>query len=290
MGAGVTITQLRTDAYTAGNMGLLSVDQTGACLRIDEKPGEQFMQTFATQGPPPTLTGEAPTPTSRLPVSAGIYCFKREVLEKLLDDFPEADHLARDLLPIAIADADVRVQTYSHHGSWRDLGHLRSYREACIAHIFDDSTVDPVRFTGHAGQAGVSPPTQLLDSYIDSATFGSGCYVDRGHVSRSTLGPNTWVCANATIADSVIMGSSDLQSMFGREELAAKGLLRQEIGANVVLRGAVVDFDAVIGAGAQLVNVEGIVEADLTDSTGVRISEGLIVVPHRGKVPPGIRV
>ena len=45
------------------------------------------------------------------------------------------------------------------------------------------------------------------------------------------------------------------------------------------LRGALVDFDAVIGEGAELVNREGVQEADRLETAGVRISEGLVVVP-----------
>lgn len=98
-GAGVTIAYFRALPAIAATMGVLSMDDTGTCIRLDEKPGSDVARLVAAT---PTLPDEPPANPDALPVSAGIYCFNSETLEKLLAKYPEADHMGGELLPAAI--------------------------------------------------------------------------------------------------------------------------------------------------------------------------------------------
>lgn len=104
------------------------------------------------------------------------------------------------------------------------------------------------------------PPSKIVDADISTSVIGDGCFIRGGSkIQNSLVGLRTLVGENCLIEDSLIMGADYYETM---EECAiVPGCLPMGIGIGSVVRKAIVDKNARIGANVKLINKEGIQEA-----------------------------
>ena len=104
------------------------------------------------------------------------------------------------------------------------------------------------------------PPSKIMDADISSSIIGDGCFIRAGTVvSSSVVGLRTLIGENCMIQDSMIMGADYYETL---EECAiVPGCLPIGIGAGSTIKKAIVDKNARIGSGVQLINKEGIKES-----------------------------
>jgi glucose-1-phosphate adenylyltransferase len=125
----------------------------------------------------------------------------------------------------------------------------------------------------------------LSDCAIRNVIISEGCYLDHCRIEDSVVGIRTKVQAGTTIRGSVLLGADFYDA---DDDVPARGDgPRLGIGANVVLDRVIVDKNARIGDGAQLVNHAAVQTAD---GAGYYIRGGVIIVPKDGIIKPGTRV
>jgi glucose-1-phosphate adenylyltransferase len=129
------------------------------------------------------------------------------------------------------------------------------------------------------------PGARLNDCTAHEAIVCEGCFVDRSTINgRSSASAPTFrrdrrSGGRCCSAQDFYESDSSGPIMRDRPRLG--------IGRDVVLDRVIVDKNARIGDGAQLVNEAGVQHAD---GDGYFIRDGIIVVPKDGVVKPGTRV
>ena len=215
--------------------------------------------------------------------SMGVYVFSRRVMLDILER-EEGHDFGRELIPRALAT--YRVQPYLFRGYWADVGTVASFYDANLLLTRAGAPFkfyDPRRpiFT----HSRFLPGARLSDCVARDAIIAEGCYIDQATLEESIVGIRTNIQAGATIRRSVLLGADFYAADDGAP--ARGDNPRLGIGRDVVLERVIVDKNARIGDGVQLINAAGVQEAD---GDGYYIRDGVIVVPKDGVVKPGTRV
>ena len=129
------------------------------------------------------------------------------------------------------------------------------------------------------------PGARLDDCSAHDAIVCEGCYVERSTIEGSIVGIRTNIQGGSTIRRSVLLGADFYEA--DDTGPIQRDRPRLGIGRDVVLDRVIVDKNARIGDGAQLVNEAGVSHAD---GDGYFIRDGIIVVPKDGVIKPGTRV
>jgi len=93
------------------------------------------------------------------------------------------------------------------------------------------------------------------------------------------IGIRAIVRQGSTIESSIVMGATAYEPLGTLVSGVEIG-----IGENCVIRNAIIDLDARVGAGTQIINAENVQEYD-GDNYSIR--GGVVVVPRGAILPPG---
>jgi glucose-1-phosphate adenylyltransferase len=263
-------------------MGIFRFDRSGQIVAFEEKPDRERLQAIG-QSIPSGSTFAGHTGDKPFVASMGIYVFSRDVLLDLLGQDSATD-FGREIIPSALDR--YRVHAYLHRGYWADVGTVNSFYEANILLTRPGAPFkfyDPRRpiYT----HPRFLPGSRLSDCTVRDAIIAEGCYLDRCTVSDSIIGIRTTVQSGATIRGSLLLGADYYEA--DDEAPARRGAPSLGIGRDVVLDRVIVDKNARIGDGAQLVNEAAIQQAE---GDGYFIRSGVIVVPKDGVILPGTRI
>jgi glucose-1-phosphate adenylyltransferase len=276
--ADVTIAALPVDAVEAGSMGIVRFDRRGQIVAFEEKPKPDRLRDIGRSIPPGgVFAGHTDKPFI---ASMGVYVFSRDVLLEILNAGPATD-FGREVIPAALGK--YTVNPYLFRGYWADVGTVASFYQANIMLTRPQAPFnfyDPARpiYT----HPRFLPGSQLSDCTIRHSIVAEGCYLDRCTIEDSIIGIRTSVQRGATIRRSVLLGADVYEA---DQAAPPRGdAPRLGIGQDVVLDRVIVDKNARIGDGAQLVNASSVQEAD---GDGYYIRSGIIVVPKDGVVRPG---
>lgn len=275
--ADVTIAALPVHADDATGMGIFTFDWRGAIEHFEEKP------TLERLG---RLGRSAPAGSTFMPLddarpfvaSMGIYVFTREVLFELLEQEAGVD-FGRELIPAALER--YRVIAHLHDSYWADVGTVASFYDA---NIMLTTPGAPFSFYDHRRpiytHARFLPPSRVVGARLEHALVAEGCFIDRAEVTDSVIGIRATIGAGAKVRRSVLLGAD----AYDAPTLTHASGVALGIGPDVELDRVIVDKNARIGAGAKLVNVHGVREAD---GPNYYIREGILIVPKGAVIPPG---
>jgi glucose-1-phosphate adenylyltransferase len=280
--ADITIAAQPVSTEDASAMGIFRFEPHGQIVAFEEKPPRARLEEIGRSIPPGAMfTGYAAD--KPFIASMGVYVFSRDVLLEAIEQEGAAD-FGRQIIPAALER--YRVNAHLFRGYWADVGTVASFYEANIMLTRPDAPFklfDPGRpiYT----RARYLPGARLNDCTAHDSIVCEGCLVDRSTIRESIVGIRTNIQAGSTIRRSVLLGAdfyeSDVAGPVGRDRP------RLGIGRDVILDRVIVDKNARIGDGAQLVNDAGVQHAD---GDGYFIRDGLIVVPKDGVVKPGTKV
>ncbi|KAI8474084.1 MAG: nucleotide-diphospho-sugar transferase [Monoraphidium minutum] len=286
--ADVTIATTPADEDHALHLGILTVDAAMAVHSFEEKPPESTLHTMSMDT---SCYGLCATDAEERPyvASMGIYVFKKKVLLDLLArEFPAAVDFSRDILPAVVGER--RIMAYPHTSYFEDVGSLRNYYRAHMslargglkAALFDK---DFPMYT----EPRTLPPSKVTDSVLDDTLLGDGSRVLGSTLRGVVVGSCAFIDRGCDIQDSIIFGADEMETAAGRAADFAAGVVPLGLGAGCVVRRAIIDKNARIGAGARLVNAAGVRESGPRDGLprGVVIRDGLIVVPKNAVIPAG---
>ncbi len=283
--ADVTISVVPCGRDEASEFGLMKCDETGRVTEFSEKPKGEALD--AMQVDTSKLFKISPEQAEARPflASMGIYVFKYEYLKKMLEENDEWVDFGRELIPAAIDCCNVHAHLFN--GYWEDIGTISAFYRANLDtaallpkfNLFDANA--PI-FT----RARYLPPSKVQNCEIFDSTISEGCIINGARITNSTIGLRSRIDAGAHIEQTVVMGADSYQSL---ESMQADFEMRRPrigIGANSLIRRAIVDKNARIGAGVRLVNDAGIEHLDAPDGSYF-IRDHIIIVPKDAVIYDG---
>jgi glucose-1-phosphate adenylyltransferase len=281
--ADVTISVTAAREEEASDFGLLKIDETGRVIEFSEKPKGEALEEMRVDT---TRLGLSPEQAQRRPflASMGIYVFRKEVLRQLLiDEMPKAADFGKEVIPEALSR--YKVQAFLFDGYWEDIGTIGAFYRANIEmtlplppfNVFDS---DAPMYT----RPRYLPGSKLLDCHIQSSIITEGCIINGATITDSVIGIRSRIEHGSRLEGVLMMGADFYQNL---EELQAdvnRGYPRIGVGPNCSIRRAIIDKNARIGAGVQILNEAGHkqLEAD-----GYFIRDGIVIIPKTGVIPDG---
>jgi glucose-1-phosphate adenylyltransferase len=277
--ADITIAAQPMTAAEASSMGIFRFDRSGQIVAFEEKPSRDRLEAMG-QSIPANSTFAGHMREKPFVASMGIYVFSRDVLLDVLQR-GEATDFGREVIPAALDS--YRVNAYLFRGYWADVGTVASFYDANIM-----LTEPGARFGFYDPRRPIYthprflPGARFSSCTVRDAIIAEGCFLDGATVDRSVVGIRTNIQTGTTITRSVLLGADFYEA---DDDAPAKGSgPRMGIGRDVRLDRVIVDKNARIGDGVQLVNDARV---DHADGPGYYIRNGVIIVPKDGVVKPG---
>lgn len=282
--ADVTISVIPFPREAAEEFGLLKADADGRIVEFREKPKGDALEEMRVDT---TAFGLSAEEAARRPflASMGIYVFNYELLEKLLTQDEKWVDFGREVIPAAIADCN--VQAYMFDDYWEDIGTISAFLSANL-----DLTAPIPKFNLFHAEAPIYtrarylPPSKINVCDIVQSLISDGCIINRASIRRSLIGDRTRIDFGATIEDTYVMGADFYQTIEELESDSRAGLPRIGIGEGAVIRRAIIDKNARIGAGVRLLNEAGIREMTSPDGS-YHIKDGIIIVRKNAAIADG---
>ena len=279
--ADVTISVTAARADEASEFGLVKIDAGGRIVEFSEKPKDEALERMRVDT---TRLGLSPEQAEQRPflASMGIYVFHKDVLRRLLvEEMPEAADFGKEIIPEALTRYNVQAHLFD--GYWEDIGTIGSFYRANI-----EMTLPLPPFNVFDSEAPMYtrprylPGSKLLDCQVQSSIITEGCILNGATITDSIVGIRSRVEHGARLDGVLMMGADFYQTL---EELQAdvdRDFPRIGIGPNCVIRRAIIDKNARIGTGVQIVNEA---EDQVLEGDGFSIRDGVVIIPKNGVIP-----
>jgi glucose-1-phosphate adenylyltransferase len=283
--ADITLSVVPIDEKRASAFGLMKIDAHGRIIDFSEKPKGDELKKMQVDT---TILGLNPEQAKQSPyiASMGIYVFKKEVLEKLLQENPEQTDFGKEIIPNSAQDYN--IQAYLYTGYWEDIGTIEAFYNANLA-LTKQPQPD---FSFYDEKAPIYtrsrylPPSKLLNCVVTESMISEGCILKECRVSHCVLGIRTRIETDCTIEDSLIMGADYYEPPEQRQAKLAQGSLPLGIGSGSTIRRTIIDKNVRIGRNVMIVNKDRVEEANREDE-GFLIRTGIVVVVKNALIPDG---
>src|SRR4028119_477980 len=258
--ADVTVSVVPFVREAAEEFGLLRADPTGRIREFREKPKGDALEEMRVDT---TAFGLSAEEAARRPflASMGIYVFNYKRLRELLAQDQTWVDFGREVIPAAIKDYN--VQAYLFDDYWEDIGTISAFHSANL-----DMTSLLPKFNFFDTEAPIYtrprylPPSKVHHCEISDSIIGDGSIINRARLRRPADGPRARIEPGARIADTYLMGADYYQSIEELRADEAAGVPLIGIGRDTVIRHAIIDKNARIGANVRLTNEAGIKHFD----------------------------
>ncbi len=272
-GADVTVCVIPKSEEMGSSFGLLKLGPNGKIGQFREKPRGSALHEMRTD------TGAPDRPYL---ASMGIYLFKRSVLIDLLAD-PSMIDFGYQVIPKAIEQYDV----YGHlfDGYWEDLGTIMEFYKANI----NLTSSDP-HFDFHDMAAPIFtrprflPPSRVEQCEVRAAIIAEGSVLKGARIFNSIVGIRSLVGENVVLERTLVMGADYYEDEEDHDYNRQLGIPDIGIGAGSVIKNAIIDKNAHIGANVRVLNDLHIANFD---GPGYYIRDGIVIVPKNGVLPDG---
>lgn len=283
--ADITIGCLPVDKARASDFGLMKIDEDGRITDFAEKPKGKDLDAMEVDT---TVLGLSRTQAAQQPyiASMGIYVFKKDLMVKLLkDSYPQSNDFGGEIIPAAASNH--RVQAYLFNDYWEDIGTIKSFFEANLA-----LAQQPPRFEFYDPQTPIYtsprflPPAKVANCRVTDAIIGPGSFLEECTIENAIVGLRSRIDKGAVVRDAMIMGGDYYENEAERQKLFSSGHVPIGIGENSVVSNTIVDKNARIGKNVQIINKEGVEEANL-ESQGFYIRSGIVTVLRNAEIKDG---
>lgn len=285
-GADITLSVIPIDERRASDFGLMKIDGSGRVVDFSEKPKGEALTKMRVDTSILGLTKEQAELQPYI-ASMGIYVFKRDVLIKLLKESVERTDFGKEIIPDA--SKDYNVQAYLFDDYWEDIGTIEAFYHANLA--LTKQPQPPFSFYDEEApiytRARYLPPTKLLDCHITESIIGEGCILKNCRIKHSVVGVRSRIESSCVIEESLLMGADFYQASVERQGILVKDdITTVGIGADTLIRGAIIDKNASIGHDVKIINKDNVQEAD-REAQGFYIRSGIVVVLKNAVIPDG---
>lgn len=285
--ADVTIAVIPAKPSDAEEFGLLKTDAVGKIVEFREKPKGDALEAMRVDTTSFGL-GEEEAKTRPYLASMGIYIFNYEKLVELLNEDTSAVDFGGEIIPAAIDRYN--VQAFLFDGYWEDIGTIRAFYEANL-----DLAAPLPKFNFFNTEAPIYtrsrhlPPSKLHGCDIDNTMVSEGCILNGVYARNSIIGLRSRIDRGVRIESSIVMGSDYFESLDEITDNLLHGQPLLGIGADTLVRRAIIDKNVRIGKNVKLLNQAGVVSFD--DEKGIYfIRDGIIIIPKGAVVPDGTEV
>jgi glucose-1-phosphate adenylyltransferase len=287
--ADLTIPVIAVDEEKASDFGLIKVDEHNNVIEFREKPKGDALKDMAVDT---TKLGLEADEAKRRPyiASMGIYAFKRDVMQELLDRDPRQHDFGKEVIPAAINE--FKVKAYLFDDYWEDIGTIDAFFDANMALVkypkpaFSFYHRDAPIYT----RQRFLPPCKFVNSEIVESMISEGSIINKAKISHSVLGIRTFVDEGAEIQESLIMGRDYYQTFDERQDDVNEGLVPTGIGRNTIIRKAIVDKNARIGRNVKILNKNGAIDDDTHEKEGWYIRDGIVIILKNAIIPDGTEI
>lgn len=279
-GAEVVVAALPVDIPDAYRMGVLAVDPAGMIIDFCEKPPNvSALQDFYSHRP--CAWRASHSSRDAIPPclgSMGIYLFKRHALARLLREDVRED-FGKHLIPTHVTQGGVAAFLYD--GYWEDIGTIQAFYEANMALMAPQAKFNLHRQSSPLLTSDAFlPPARVSGTQVTDSMVCEGSLVEAAELTQSILGPRSVVNRGAVIRTSYLMGNDYYYVDRGDPSSSS----RPHVGEGSLLVKTIVDKNATIGKGVQLVNKHHL---QFYDGPYCCIRDGIIIVPPGVHVPDG---
>jgi len=268
-GGDISIALQPVPLSAASQLGILKKGKDDLVTDFVEKPTDPvtLKEFISNDAPDRPLLG-----------SMGIYLFKIEVLDQLLQEL-DVDDFGKEVIPHAIHTH--KVVGYEFSGYWEDIGTIRAFYQANL-----DLTLPSPPFSFYDvnqpiyTHARFLPGSSVAGAQLKNVSLADGCYIGKAEISRSVIGLRSQVMDGSVIKDTVMMGADYY------EENSRQKDREVPIGAgkNSYIEGAIIDKNARIGEG---VVIKPFPAGTEQDGENWFIRDGIVVIPKSVIIPPG---
>ena len=284
--ADITISVVPMDENRAFDFGLMKIDKSGRVISFSEKPNGDALKAMRVDTSILGLTAEE-AKLSPYIASMGIYVFEKQVLHDLLNHDRDRTDFGREILPAALSDHNVQAHLFNDY--WEDIGTIEAFYNANLA--LTEQPDPPFSFYDEKApiytRSRYLPPTKLLDSKVIESMVGEGCILKECTVKRSVIGIRSRIETGCVIDNALLMGSDFYESPAERLQTLDSGKVPLGVGANTVIRRAIIDKNARIGRNVQLINKDSVVEGS-REELGFVIQNRIVVVIKNATIPDGM--
>ncbi|MFP4501140.1 MAG: glucose-1-phosphate adenylyltransferase [Candidatus Hydrogenedentota bacterium] len=277
--ADITVSALPVNREAAKSFGIMKLRKSGRIYEFVEKPKQKaVLDTLVTPDKVFEDFGYKAGHKHFLG-SMGVYAFKAEVLEEIIQAHPEWIDFGKELLPGSLHSH----QVYAHlfRGFWEDIGTVRAYFDV---HMEMTKPDPPFEFHEEDGiiytHARDLPGVQLDEATVSRTILCAGTMIGRAEITQSIVGIRTMVRDGVKLHRTVIQGAERY------EDAEAQGSqIPMGVGENTVIEDAIIDHNARIGKNVVIRGSE-----DLKDYEGDQyaIRDGIVVVYKYGVIPDGM--
>ncbi|HLG15166.1 MAG TPA: glucose-1-phosphate adenylyltransferase [Blastocatellia bacterium] len=282
-GADLTISVTAAREEDTSGLGLVKIDESGRIVEFREKPQGEDLERMRVDT---TVLGLSPDEAQKRPflASMGIYVFRKDALRRLLrEEMAQADDFGKEVIPAALSGYNVQAHLFD--GYWEDIGTIGAFYRSNI-----EMTLPLPPFNFFDAEAPVYtrprflPGSKLLDCRIQSSIITEGCIINSATITDSVIGIRSRIEHGTRLDGVLTMGADFYQTLDEMQREAEQGLPRIGIGRNCHLRKAIIDKNARIGSGVQILNEAGLAEHD---GENYFIRDGIVVVPKNSIIADG---
>ena len=283
--ADITLSVVPVDEERASDFGLMKIDKNGRVVSFSEKPKGEALKAMRVDT---TVLGLSRQEAKESPyiASMGIYVFEKQVLFDVLKQSNDRTDFGREILPASAQDYN--VQAYLFKDYWEDIGTIEAFYNANLA--LTEQPDPPFSFYDEKApiytRPRYLPPTKLLDSRVIESMVGEGCILKECTIKRSVIGIRSRIETGCLIDNALLMGSDYYESPSERAKASESGKVPLGVGANTIIRRAIVDKNARIGRSVQIVNKDHVKEGRREDQ-GFVIDSEIVVVIKNATIPDG---
>ena len=282
--ADITISVIPIVPDSASEFGLLKTDSAGRVIEFREKPKGDALEAMRVDTTALGLSADEAKARPYL-ASMGIYVFKYDRLEEVLAADNSRLDFGKEVIPGSIHKYN--VQAFLFDGYWEDIGTIGAFYKANLDmttpippfNLFD---AEAPMFT----RARYLPPSKINQCEIRESIISEGCIINGAKIINSLIGLRSRLGEGTQLEASYMMGADYYQTLEDMQADFAAGRPWIGVGEGTIVRRAIIDKNARIGAQVRLVNDAGVVEADGPNGS-YYIRDRIIIVPKNGLIPDG---
>jgi glucose-1-phosphate adenylyltransferase len=282
--ADITISVIPIVPDSASEFGLLKTDSAGRVIEFREKPTGEALEAMRVDT---TSLGLSAAEAKARPylASMGIYVFKYDRLEEVLAEDKSRLDFGKEVIPGSINKYN--VQAFLFDGYWEDIGTIGAFYKANLDmttaippfNLFD---AEAPMFT----RARYLPPSKINQCEIRESIISEGCIINGAKIINSLIGLRSRLGEGTQLEGSYMMGADYYQNLEDMQADRATGRPWIGVGEGTIIRRAIIDKNARIGAQVRLLNEAGIEDADGPNGS-YYIRDRIIIVPKNGLIPDG---
>jgi glucose-1-phosphate adenylyltransferase len=282
--ADITISVIPIVPDSASEFGLLKTDNAGRVIEFREKPKGEALEAMRVDTTALGLSADEAKARPYL-ASMGIYVFKYDRLEEVLAADNSRLDFGKEVIPGSIHKYN--VQAFLFDGYWEDIGTIGAFYKANLDmttaippfNLFD---AEAPMFT----RARYLPPSKINQCEIRESIISEGCIINGAKIINSLIGLRSRLGAGTQLEASYMMGADYYQTLEDMQADLASGRPWIGVGEGTIVRRAIIDKNARIGANVRLLNEAGVEEADGPNGS-YYIRDRIVIVPKNGLIPDG---